>query len=437
MHCSNGMYTYTDTGGNYSFIVPTGTYNISQTVLAYYPLKTCQSNLVSVSVTAATGCSHTVDFADSLVPIHDMHVSTWNYNFPVPGFSYHQKVILKNDGSVTETGIIAGYNTDGQLGAASFIPSGLFSGSGNQYNLPAGAMTLLPGGAQPLLASYSVPTNIPVSTSLVFKDSTAYVAPMTNWLNDYSPWNNVNYFTTPIVGPYDPNFMQVSPQGVGPTGLISYKDSVLEYMVHFQNVGNYQAINIVVLDTLDTNLDWTTLRPEYMSAPCVVTMNNGVAQFTFNNIDLPAQSATSDIASSGMFTYTVKQKHNLAIGTQIKNKASIYFDYNEPVVTNTTLNTIQAATSVPTVNEKYQDAFQIYPNPASHSFNIVVNSDGGDEHAMIAIMDLSGKTLVTKPTNLQKGTQTITVNDELVPGLYFVTLATNGTSHTQKLVIIK
>jgi hypothetical protein len=79
MHCTGMGYTYTDASGYYYFLVPTGTYTVSQTVLSMYPLSPCQPNNIAVSATAATGCYHTVDFADTLTPIHDMHISTWDY----------------------------------------------------------------------------------------------------------------------------------------------------------------------------------------------------------------------------------------------------------------------------------------------------------------------------------------------------------------------
>jgi len=436
MHCSGMGYTYTDASGHYSFIVPTGSYTVSETVLAYYPLSACQVNNIPVSVTASAGCTTAVDFANSMATIHDIHVSTWDYNFPVPGNSYSQAVIVKNMGTVSESAILAGYNTDGQLGMPSFAPSGIFAGTGDWYNTAAGFTTLAPGGAQPFIASYGVPTDIPMSTSVVFKDSAAYMAPISNWLTDYSPWNNVNYFTTTVVSSYDPNFKEVSPKGTGAAGYISTNDSVLEYMVHFQNTGTYYAENITVKDTLDPNLDWTTLKPIFSSANCTVDLSeNGVATFTFHDINLPP-SSMSAMNSNGMFTYTVRQRPGLTEGTQIRNKASIYFDYNEPIVTNSTLNTIGSPVAVAGI-EGPESSFNLYPNPAGSTCYITINSVAAGE-ADLRITDITGKMVRDIKMNLLQGKQTSQIDvSALSSGIYFVTLSNGGKVETHKLSIIR
>lgn len=435
IHCSGMGYTYTDANGVYSFKVPTGSYTVSETVQTYYPLSACQLNDIPVSVVASAGCNTVVNFANGIATIHDIHVSTWDYNFPVPGNSYSQVTVVSNMGTVNEATIQAGYNTDGQVGAPSFVPAGVFGGSANWYSTTA-FPTLAPGDGQQFLVNYSVPTDIPLGTNIITKDSAVYVAPMSGWVSDYTPWNNVNYFGSHVVGSYDPNFKEVSPAGVGAPGYITYADSVLEYMVHFQNTGTYYAENIVVIDTLDANLDWTTLRPQFASHNCVVTLDeHGVAKFTFNNIHLPYASSYP-VTSNGMFTYTVKTRHGLAIGSQIKNKASIYFDYNAPIVTNRTLNTIYNGVGVSNVSNQ-QSSFSLYPNPADKTCYAVINSDifGG---ADLYITDITGKTLVSTTVALTIGKQSVPVDvSSLAPGMYLVTLHSMDKTSTQKLVIMK
>lgn len=52
----------------------------------------------------------------------------------------------------------------------------------------------------------------------------------------------------------------------------------------------------------------------------------------------------------GFISYSVMPKADLSHGTEIKNKASIYFDYNEPIVTNEFLNTIDKVNPVSKVS---------------------------------------------------------------------------------------
>ena len=443
IYISGRGYTYTDASGHYLYKVPAGSYTISETVLAYYPLSACQGNAIPVVAGSGAGCIQTVNFANKMDTIHDMHISTWDYYLqsPVPGQVYTQTTIISNDGTIPESGILASYHPDGQIFAPSFTPTGIFAGSPYLYNTSGGFPTINPGSAQQFFMSYNVPTNIPLGTTLVFKDSVAYDTPMTKWQVDYSPWNNVNYFTTNVVAAYDPNFKEVSPKGTGSAGTISYTDSVLEYMVHFQNTGTWRAENVVVVDTLDDNLDWTSLRPVYMSAKCTVTMQQAgakkVATFTFNNINLPTQ-ASNPMGSNGMFTYTIHIKPYLPVGTQFKNNASIYFDYNSPIKTNTTLNTLGTTSSVTTISSGGNySSFTIYPNPASQTFNAVINSDEAGD-ANMNLSDITGKVMMSKTITIQKGTQTITTDaSQLAPGIYFVTVNNHGKVQTQKLVIMR
>ncbi len=439
IYCSGIGYTYTNTSGYYSFIVPTGSYTITETIPAFCALSTCQANGIPVSVTASSGCLHTDDFGNNVSTIHDLHIKTWDYTFAVPGHSYGTITLITNDGTVTEPAALSGYESDGQLFAPSFVPSGIFSGAPYWYSTPGTFPPIAPGTGQPFLVNYFVPSSIPLGTNVWIKDTIAAFAPISSWLTDYTPWNNVNYFTTTTVASYDPNFKEVSPKGVGPTGIITANDTILEYMVHFQNTGTYMAQNIVVLDTLDNNLDWTSLKPVYQSAKCKVTMTQTgsvkVAQFTFDNINLP--TATSDpVRSNGLFTYTIKTRPGLPGGTQFKNSASIYFDYNAPVKTNTTVNTLGSTLAVNQSTVK-EGTFTVYPNPASQGFNAVINSAEAGKGSL-EVYDITGKMLLSENIVLQAGVQTIAKDvSQIAPGVYFVTLRSGGKAQTQKLVIIK
>ncbi len=438
VQCSGIGYTYTNYAGDYYFLVPSGTYNISQTVLGFYPLSWCQPGSITYTAVAGTGCRTTINFADSLNVIHDMHISNWDYTYPRPGFPYGQITVITNEGSVTEPNILASYKTDGGIFSPTFVPSGIFLGSSTYYNTSAYFPSLNPGLGQYFIENYFVPSSVPLGTVVNFKDTAAYQAPISNWLLDYSPWNNTCDFNTVVVSSYDPNFKEVSPKGTGATGIISTTDSVLEYMVHFQNVGNLAAENVVVIDTLSANLDWSTLKPVFNSNPAIVTVSNsGVAKFTFKNINLPPASS-QPIESNAFFTYTIHQRHGLTIGSQIKNTANIYFDFNAPIITNTTLNTIGSdPLSVPYIATAALNSFNLYPNPATNTCVISLNN-AHTGNAEMNVTDIAGRTLFVNTLTLEQGIQNIPLSvANLTPGVYFVTINGNGLQQTQKLVIMK
>lgn len=446
INVSGRGYTFTDATGHYEYKVPSGTYTVSENVLAYYPLSPCQSYSVSVSSVAGAGCVLPVDFANNTYIIRDMHICTWDYGAPVPGHTYPQITVVSNNGTIPESKVYTGYAPDGQLFAPSIVPGAYFHGTPYWYSTSPGSIpTMAPGSSQAFLMNYMVPTSIPLGTPVIFKDSVAFDSPMVSWVADYSPWNNVRYFTTNVVASFDPNFKEVYPKGTGAAGIITRSDTVLEYMVHFQNTGSYQAENIRVVDTLDDNIDWKTLKPIFNSAAqghVSVDISGGkhVATFTFNNINLPPVTL-EPIASNGMFTYSVSLKSGLAIGTQIKNSASIYFDYNTPVKTNQTRNTI-VSVLLPleqqnTAMNVATDYFNLFPNPANNTFSAIINTETAGP-ANINITDASGRMVITKVVSVQKGNQSISMNvNQLSSGTYFVSFTRGSRSQTQKLVIIK
>jgi uncharacterized repeat protein (TIGR01451 family) len=234
-------------------------------------------------------------------------------------------------------------------------------------------------------------------------------------MSDYSPWNNVNYYTPITVGSYDPNFKEVSPKGQGPAGNITHKDSVLEYMIHFQNLGTYKAQNIFILDQLDADLDWTTMTPIYKSHPCVITMSEtGEIRFQFDNIDLPAKQ-DDEVGSNGMVSFSIKTKKALPYGTEFTNNAAIYFDFNDPVVTNTTLNTLAPVSVQEVANAK--NSVLVYPNPVNDLLTIKMDKVVYSE---VRIMNTMGQ-LCAEHKLTGKEAQ-ISVS-KLSPGIYFMLLS--------------
>jgi uncharacterized repeat protein (TIGR01451 family) len=175
---------------------------------------------------------------------------------------------------------------------------------------------------------------------------------------DADTTNNVYDFCYQVVNSYDPNMKEVYPVNVLP----GY-DDWFTYTIHFQNTGNAPAFNIRLRDTLDANLDINTFEIRGYSHPAVVSINGNNLTVRFNNIMLP-DSTTDYEGSMGYFQYRIKPLANLPLGTQIENTAYIYFDYNAPIITNTTQNNFQLVTNIKSIDAK-ESNFVIYPNPSS------------------------------------------------------------------------
>ncbi|MCW3103201.1 MAG: hypothetical protein JWO09_1641 [Bacteroidetes bacterium] len=432
IHCSGFGYAFTDANGDYSFLVPTGSYTLSESVQYTYPLASCQSNSIPVSVTAASGCSNIVNFANNVNTIHDIHIIRTSMMNPVPGNTYTEALIVQNDGTVNESGIQLGFRHDGQLNYTSSSPLAYTQQSPvaepNWYSVTSGFPALAPGASLAYYNSYYVPTYVPLATVVNMKDTATAAAPLSTWLTDYSPWNNIGQYQATVVGSYDPNFKEVSPKGTGPQGYIATSDSVLDYVVHFQNTGSYYAQKVVVIDTLDADLDWQSLRPGYADHSYTASLSEGgVLTLTFDNIHLDWES-NNDMASRGMVTYSIMQKPNLAPGTQIKNSAAIYFDYNAPVFTNQTLNTIQLLAGIE--EQSIAADLLIYPNPANDVLNVNLASVNA---VSVAIYDLQGR-MISRERTGNAGVQKLDISN-LVKGLYFVVIENaEGQKMTKKFV---
>ena len=136
----------------------------------------------------------------------------------------------------------------------------------------------------------------------------------------------------------DPNDCTVSPKGCGPEGLI-HREQALTYVVQFQNAGGGLASLVVVKDVLDADLDLNTLEFLGSSHDYFLQTNGRELWFVFPDIGLAPQ-ALDEAASHGFVKFRIRPNANAPVGTMITNSAEIYFDYNDPITTLTTLNTI-------------------------------------------------------------------------------------------------
>lgn len=205
--------------------------------------------------------------------------------------------------------------------------------------------------------------------------------------------NNSDTAFNMVRGSFDPNDKQVYPFGTGTNGFVGKNtNQTLRYHIRFQNTGNDTAFNIVIIDTLSSNLDPSTYQEVGASHPYTYELLSGnVINFTFANI-LLADSTTNKAESHGYVTFNINTKKGLAVGSKIKNNADIYFDFNEPVRTNTTITTFDNAASINPVFTN--DKLKIYPNPGSGIATIELDRPNNiNEIVGFEITDLYGKVI--------------------------------------------
>ncbi|MBL7807098.1 MAG: T9SS type A sorting domain-containing protein, partial [Saprospiraceae bacterium] len=140
---------------------------------------------------------------------------------------------------------------------------------------------------------------------------------------------------------FDPNDKRGFPLGYGDQHYID-RGIPIDYMIRFQNTGNDTAFLVVLRDTLPTTLDVSTLRMGAGSHPFIWELDGqGVLTCRFANIMLP-DSNTNEPASHGYVKFSVLPRADLPAGTQVLNRAAIYFDFNAPVLTEYAMHTVDS-----------------------------------------------------------------------------------------------
>lgn len=192
---------------------------------------------------------------------------------------------------------------------------------------------------------------------------------------------------------YDPNDKRVIPSGVGPYNCID-QNILLDYKIRFQNTGNDTALNIVILDTLSSNLDITTIQMGASSHGYTYSIEgSGVIRFNFSNIMLP-DSNVNEPLSHGFVKFKINQKQDLPYGTVIDNSAAIYFDYNAPIITNNASLTICDMSQVLTFVDEVQEptaTINIFPNPFNQQATVNIAGYNGNETIDFELYNALGK----------------------------------------------
>ncbi len=257
---------------------------------------------------------------------------------------------------------------------------------------------------------------------------------MVSAANDANIANNTYNRCIPLAASYDPNYKEVAPQGIGAQGFIPSNTGEMLYTIHFQNTGTAPAVNIKITDTISQNLDASTIQivssSHYMQGN---SLTGGVMTFNFPNIMLP--DSTSDMLNSmGYVTYKIMLKPSLAPLTEIKNTAYIYFDFNPPIVTNTTLNTIAMPAEINELNSN-GSAVKIYPNPFSDETTFVINSTKTNEIYSFELYDVLGKK-VNELKNISAKQFSINRNN-LENGMYFYKIYSSGSTLGSGKVVVQ
>jgi uncharacterized repeat protein (TIGR01451 family) len=208
---------------------------------------------------------------------------------------------------------------------------------------------------------------------------------------------------------YDPNDKQGWPKGVGDDHFIK-SNTAIDYMIRFQNTGTDTAFTVVLVDTLPLTLNPKSVRMGAASHPYTFELaSDNILRIRFDNILLPHE-AINEAGSQGFVQFNIQQQPDHTDGTVIENSAAIYFDFNAPIITNTTRHTIGSLFlgSVAT-NEQaaHLPQLKVFPNPTSDVLFFESKTWKASD-LLFTLSDAQGRTVVQRdqvslPMTLQRG----------------------------------
>lgn len=195
------------------------------------------------------------------------------------------------------------------------------------------------------------------------------------------------------IGSFDPNDMLAWPVGAHEEHYIEPK-TPLEYKIRFQNTGTDTAFLVVIQDTLPEWLDPSTLVVQSGSHDFEYKLSaENLLTFYFQDIMLP-DSNINEEASHGFVKFRIEQAQEVPLGTVIRNEAAIYFDFNEPVITNQVFHTVAVnfldiVNYVQTPQTPVHDLI-VAPNPVADQATLMLK-DIEVEHGTLLLYDLTGR----------------------------------------------
>ena len=419
-------YAYTNASGYYTIYLPKGTYTLTQILNnQYFPTnQLCPASNASLMVAATTGgvtyCNN--NFYDTTNTCQDIATSIQRIANITPGFTSMKRIKYENRGATPVSGVTLNYRfLNGLTVKSTTTPTYTVSGNTISWNLG----TLAPYSVGYKSANFTVPvTGIALGTAVV---DTVWISPTTG---DCNVANNYALYYDTCVGSWDPN-----DKSAYPANMIDTSVKTIEYLVRFQNTGNAPAHNVMIEDQIDDNF----IKESLVIKGSSHTMNyfyqdNGKLYFEFPNINLPDSGSDYD-ASQGFVSYAVNLKDGLAVGTQMKNTAHIFFDFNEAVITNTTVNTIylKSTTGVQQLGKDMN--ISIFPNPVQNKAVLKVNLDKVSRLSY-TLYDFNGKMISQKDVSkAQIGEFTDEMNlENISKGIYILNVQINGEDNSFKLV---
>ena len=338
----------TNGNGQFAFGLFNGSYTLEQTDPTLVPI--CPATQ-PVPFTVSSDLT-IIDLANGSTEPLDLRASL-SANLFRPGFNSVYHVVAHNESPQQSGPVTVTLELDPALTYVSSEPTPVVNGSTLTWNL--GSFTSFQW------ETWHVTVNVPVGTTLGTPISSTLT--VSNTLPDADATNDNSTDSDVVVGSFDPNDKraQTSTQASGSLYFIN-EDEWIDYTIRFQNTGTFAAEFVVISDTIAPELDMLSFEQGAASHPFTVDFKPGrVIEWRFDDIQLP-DSTSDEPGSHGAVKFRMRPTLPLTAGAVIENTAGIYFDYNEPVITEPSVLVAEFSTAV---QAQGQEQVRLQPNPAA------------------------------------------------------------------------
>ncbi|UPT71682.1 MAG: T9SS type A sorting domain-containing protein [Flavobacterium sp. JAD_PAG50586_2] len=276
--------------------------------------------------------------------------------------------------------------------------------------------------------SMSIMTSVPPIPTVNLNDLLTSSASISFSPADNNLSNNTSSITQTVQSSFDPNDINESHGPQIQFDQFSQND-YLTYTIRFQNTGNANAIRVRVDNVLDSRIDENSIEMIAARHDYIMVRRDNTVSWEFNNIQLPPASVNEDL-SNGFITFRVKLKPGFAIGDIIPATASIYFDSNPAIVTETFNTEFVEQLGNPNFDNS---SISLSPNPANDI--VTINSNSLEKIAKISIYDVTGKRIYSL-NDISDTIVNINVS-HFAKGIYLAEILSDSNSKITKKLILK
>ncbi len=224
---------------------------------------------------------------------------------------------------------------------------------------------------------------------------------------------------------YNSNDKNIFVNGNCNQSYIGHGDKI-EYLIRFQNTGKDTAITVRIEDPITKKFNISSLKPVAASHDYTWSVNNGMLVVIFEDIQL-VDSFKNEPASHGFIKFEIQLDSLTLRGDDVKNLAGIFFDFNDPIITDEVMTII--GQPLKTKDHSFE-SITAFPNPANGL--VYISGDAlSDKPQDLMIYNIHGKLILSQKISYYSNSIDIS---KVAPGTYLLMMKSGEKVFRGKLV---